>query len=141
MNLTASATKLIILRCWCGVQHAVPESLRNEQKRQHDAGENPRGIYCPLGHSHVPAGKSECDQLKERLARQIARHDQTQSRLRDTQASLSATRGVVTRFKNRVGHGVCPCCQRNFKNLRRHIETKHPAFAVSDSFLESTGGS
>ena len=130
MNLIAGTTELVIMRCWCGVQHAVPESLRKEQIRKHDDGKVPMGIYCPLGHSHVPSGKSEADLLREKLDRQIARSDQMQSQLRDTEASLSATKGVVTRIKKRVGHGVCPCCQRNFKNLRRHMKTKHPKFVA-----------
>lgn len=41
---------------------------------------------------------------------------------------LSAARGQVTRIKNRVGNGVCPCCNRSFGNLHRHMQTKHPGW-------------
>lgn len=128
-SLIASTTDLVIVRCWCGVQHAVPETLRQEQLREFNDGRKPIGIYCPLGHSHVPVGQTECDRLQRELDAKVARTDQLRASLRDTQASLSATKGVVTRIKKRVGHGVCPCCQRNFANLRRHMEKKHPAYS------------
>ncbi len=127
-DLVAERTELVILSCWCGIQHAVPKSLRTEQMRAHNNGESPRGIYCPLGHSHVPVGKSECERLHKSLHAEVARTDQLRASLRDTEASLSATKGVVTRMKNRVRHGVCPCCKRQFKNLERHMSTKHPGF-------------
>lgn len=38
-------------------------------------------------------------------------------------------RGVVTKTKNRIGKGVCPCCNRTFVELARHIATKHPDYA------------
>jgi hypothetical protein len=28
----------------------------------------------------------------------------------------------------RIGNGVCPCCNRSFTNLRRHMTTKHPEY-------------
>ena len=30
----------------------------------------------------------------------------------------------------RVGHGVCPCCNRTFGDLYRHMSTKHPGYAA-----------
>jgi hypothetical protein len=41
---------------------------------------------------------------------------------------LSATRGVVTRIRNRVANGVCPCCNRTFADLHRHMASQHPEF-------------
>ena len=53
MALTIEFTdKLVVVTCWCGINHAVPEDLRNHQRRQHDNGQSVTGIYCPLGHSH-----------------------------------------------------------------------------------------
>lgn len=42
--------------------------------------------------------------------------------------AYTAAVGQVTKLKNRVGHGVCPCCNRSFGNLARHIESEHPTF-------------
>ncbi len=49
---------LVVMRCFCGIQHAVPNSLANEQRRQHNKGETVMGIFCPLGHQHSPSGVS-----------------------------------------------------------------------------------
>lgn len=123
---------LIVLKCWCGMRHAVPESLRAEQMRQYDNRLEVMGVHCPMGHSHVPKGERECDRLKRRLEREVAWQDQLRAELRDAELSLSATRGVVTRIKNRIANGVCPCCSRSFgtdSKLARHIKSKHPDFA------------
>ena len=29
----------------------------------------------------------------------------------------------------RVHNGVCPCCNRSFQNLQKHMKTKHPEIA------------
>ena len=68
------------------------------------------------------------------LSRRIAERDDEICRQRDlrqaTERQLSATRGVVTRIKNRVGHGVCPCCNRSFGNVARHMADQHPNWAA-----------
>lgn len=33
---------------------------------------------------------------------------------------------LLSRKMKRVGNGVCPCCNRTFANLARHMKTKHP---------------
>ena len=45
--------------------------------------------------------------------------------------SAAAYKGHLTRVKRRVGNGVCPCCNRTFKNLADHMTTKHPDYAGS----------
>ena len=40
--------------------------------------------------------------------------------------SRAALKGQVTKIKRRVGKGICPCCRRNFANLRDHMEDEHP---------------
>lgn len=127
---------LVVKRCWCGIQHAVPQSLHDLQRRQHDekCRRDPIvAIYCPLGHRHYPAGESdrekvekELNMAKAQLANSIARHDQTRAALRDTEKKLIAQKSAKTRLKNRISRGVCPCCNRSFENVRRHMETKHP---------------
>ena len=53
------AGKLTVVACWCGIRHAIPAELDDFQDRQHDNGQQQRGIYCPLGHSHIRAGDGE----------------------------------------------------------------------------------
>ena len=37
-------------------------------------------------------------------------------------------KGQVTRIKKRVANGVCPCCNRTFKDLAAHMSTQHPDY-------------
>lgn len=120
---------LVVDRCWCGIQHAIPESLYNEQNNQHDNGEQQVDIFCPLGHSYVLRGKSKVTQLSAQLVQEKASHDQTKAALRNTEARRRAQKGVNTRLKDHISKGVCPCCKRSFVNLRRHMEQKHPNYA------------
>ncbi len=116
------------VRCWCGIQHAVPASLREEQLRQFHDEENPQVIFCPLGHRHQPAGVTDSEKLKRRLQQERAAHDQTKSHLRDAKNSRRAEKGAKTRLKNRIANGVCPCCRRSFANLQRHMSKEHPGY-------------
>lgn len=123
MNTTlVYAGTLVSHTCWCGIHHAIPESLSRTAK------ETGKAIYCPLGHEWV-IRETELDKLrrqveqqKDRAARLIAQRDQAE-------ASLSATKGVVTKLKKRASAGVCPCCGRTFQQLARHMKAKHPDFA------------
>jgi hypothetical protein len=91
-------------------------------------------FVCPSGHGNVYR-VTEADRLKNELAAAVAARDQWEAAYRDeqrsrkaTERSLTATRGQVTRIKNRVAHGVCPCCHRTFANVARHMAGKHPDF-------------
>ena len=39
-----------------------------------------------------------------------------------------AAKGQISKLKKRASAGVCPCCNRSFQNLRRHMGNKHPEF-------------
>jgi len=61
------------------------------------------------------------------------REQEWREELRDNNVSLEksnrALRGVATRRKNqlnKVKKGVCPCCDRFFENVYKHMKTKHP---------------
>lgn len=118
----------------CGITFAVPDRWN---KCRHDDHE---WFYCPNGHRQHYSGDSEEDKLRrerDRLAQRIAERDDEIARQREarqaTERQLSATRGVVTRIKNRVGHGVCPCCNRTFGNLQTHMHKQHPDYPKSDA--------
>lgn len=119
---------LTILICWCGMRHAVPKELRRFQLRQHRNGETVIDIYCPLGHPHVPTGKSEVEKVREQLDAERRRVASLTSRFDQEQASHRATKSQLTKAKNRAKAGVCPCCKRTFQQLARHMTTQHPEF-------------
>ena len=127
-TVTENQGILVVTRCWCGVQHAVPSNLRDLQVRQHDNGGAIPPIFCPLGHKHYPAGPSKAKEFEQRLQRECAAHDQTRAHLQDAENQRRAEKAAKTRLKTRIANGVCPCCHRTFANLRRHIKAKHPDY-------------
>lgn len=111
----------------CGVWFALPKAMRDMSLEDRKST-----FCCPNGHRIGYSGKTEAEKLRERLdierehsARLAADRDQIQ-------ASLSATKGQVTRLKKRVAAGVCPCCGRTFQQLSRHMANKHPGYATED---------
>ena len=120
--------RLVVVMCWCGMRHAVPEELDDFQDRQYDNGVEQTSIYCPLGHTHIRAGDGAAAKLerqlqaeRERAARLAAQRDQAE-------ASARAHKGAATRARKRAAAAVCPCCKRSFVQLRRHMAAKHPDY-------------
>lgn len=124
-------TLFVEVRCSkCDVQFCMTETM--QRARQND-GET---FYCPNGHPRVYR-ETEADRLRrerDRLTQRLAQRDDEIQRVRDARDAAdrraAAARGQVTKIKNRVGHGVCPCCNRSFENLARHISSKHPTFTA-----------
>jgi hypothetical protein len=117
----------------CGVLFALEKVFDAERVKDHVA------FYCPNGHSQWYSGKSEAERLRADLER--ANRDKqdlldqvSREQLRRAQVERSArtTRGHLTRTKNRIRHGVCPCCNRTFENIARHMDTQHPDYAKAE---------
>lgn len=89
--------------------------------------------YCPAGHPQVfLSGESEATKLRrerDRLRQQMARLEDEKKTASDVAAaalrSAAAYKGAATRMKNRAKAGVCPCCNRHFVNLERHMRSQH----------------
>lgn len=120
--------------CQCKSEIWLPDAL-------YEAAQHGRGkvtFFCPYGHAQVFAeGETDADKFRRErdlLAQRLAEKDDTikfwREREETASRSLSATRGVITRIKNRVGHGVCPCCNRTFENVARHMASQHPIWSA-----------
>ena len=116
----------------CGIAFAVPSTWDQQKRNDHTR------FFCPNGHGQSYTAESEEEKLRrerDRLAQRVAQRDDEIARQRDmregVERRLNATRGVVTRIKNRVGHGVCPCCSRSFDNLAKHMASQHAEYAKS----------
>lgn len=121
---TAEGAFITTSCCVCGIQFGLPKDYESERRR------DGKGFHCPNKHSLCfdPQGSEE-KKLECQLAGERARHDQTKANLVDTKRSLIAEKGHRTRLKKRVANGVCPCCNRSFQNLSRHMTTKHPGYS------------
>lgn len=121
-------------KCWkCKCQILLPDELFHAAKASSKIE-----IFCGYGHSGVfRDGPTEADKLRQerdRLAQRIAERDDEVKRQREraeaAERRSAAARGQVTKIKNRVGNGVCPCCNRTFDNLARHMHSQHPTFTA-----------
>jgi uncharacterized Zn finger protein (UPF0148 family) len=89
-------------------------------------------VYCPACGKGTMWQESDdqkrIKELEKKLAWEAAECTRQKSAKDAAEASLTATRGVVTRMKRRTSAGVCPCCNRTFRQLADHITQKHPDF-------------
>ena len=124
--------KLNTLECYkCQIVFAVPETFERERRRDH------KSFFCPAGHPQYFFGKSDLELLEEQVAEKERalvwernRAAKNHERAEATQRQLTATRGVVTRTKNRIAKGKCPKCSKQFSDLAHHMAETHPDYAV-----------
>lgn len=89
-----------------------------------EAKESSVGFYCP----HCQTWQGWWDSEVERLRKQLS---ETEMKLRQSKCEIldqQNLREKAERKLKRIGKGVCPCCNRSFIALGRHIKTKHPDF-------------
>ena len=108
----------------CGVKYALDEEFRSRRRR--DDGD----WYCPNGHSlsYRHSNRTKTEELERKLAAAKGNAKYTQERLDRERRSHSATKGQLTKTKKRVAGGVCPCCNRSFVDLGRHMAGQHPDY-------------
>jgi DNA repair exonuclease SbcCD ATPase subunit len=123
-------TETLTIKCCpvCSIRYAAPESMFVRIK------ERGGSWHCPNGHVLV-FNESEADGLKKALESEKRSSEYKDQRIKslnnDLMASsnrLRATKAAKTRLKNRIAVGVCPCCNRTFQDLARHMAGKHPEF-------------
>lgn len=106
----------------CGCWYAVETYLLKMKMADREK------IFCPNGCERRFLGETEAEKWKKEAERLRAERDFKQRQIEQRDKSLSAAKGQITKLKNRVGNGVCPCCNRSFENLARHMKCKHPEF-------------
>src|SRR5688572_5255569 len=95
--------------CVCRGQFALTKVTEQARREDHKL------FYCPCcGKSQYFAHQTEAEkqyqmrvQAENRLTAERAAHDQTRAARDSANRRLIATRGVITRTKNRVSKGVC----------------------------------
>jgi hypothetical protein len=133
-SLQYSDTLIIEECCSCGIAFAMPKSF--QQQCLDRPGVNVgKGFYCPNGHVQWYTGPSEAKKQAERAKRAEEQAAYWRDQMANEQMQHQATKrreraqkAAKTRIKNRVSKGVCPCCNRSFANLRRHMTTQHPDY-------------
>lgn len=111
----------------CGVQFVLPNALYDHQVK--------KGGYhhCPNGHkqgwsieeSELARTRRERDNARQQVAR-------AEDEAREALAKVSRIDAEMKRLKKRASAGTCPCCQRNFSNMSRHMKSEHPDFIAEN---------
>lgn len=129
--MTMSINDVVITCCQdeCGISFAVPEWWHRGKKQTH------AWFFCPNGHRQHFVEESAEEKLRrerDRALQQIARAEQEAdaARKRAEQAERK-----TKKLEKRASAGTCPCCQRTFGNMAKHMKTKHPEF-VADNVVK-----
>lgn len=116
----------------CGVPFALNEEFIRQRRADH------KTWYCPNGHRRCYPQKNETEEAKARasmLERELANRDED---LRAAKVAHAVTKGKLTKTRNRIAKGVCPCCNRSFVNLGKHMAGQHPEFAPTENASTAT---
>lgn len=128
-TITYSQQLTVVHCCDCGMAFAMPADYDRRRRNDH------KWFWCPAGHEQHFIGETEAEILRRQLEqanrramRLSATADQAAARADHEAARARGYKGQLTKTKKRVGNGVCPCCNRSFGDLAKHMASKHPDF-------------
>lgn len=131
--VTLSISNTTCCEAGCGAIIIMPADEMERYRDDHTP------FYCYKGHNQHFPQKSDKEKLREKLAAAEKREASAKKReewakkdLQHEKNSNRALKGVVTRTKNRIKNGVCPCCNRTFKNLADHMKGQHPDYGADE---------
>ena len=112
----------------CAIPFCIPESRIRNLKESRDE------FYCPNGHAQAYI-KSTADILKEKLEKAeqekltLQQNSSYWKNEFDFQVKQKEkVQRKLKRTEKRIANGVCPCCNRTFEDLTKHMKSKHPEF-------------
>lgn len=112
----------------CGITFAVPLEWDDAKRRTHGS------FTCPNGHSQSYLGESSLEKA-ERLKREA--ENRLQSQLNESRHEAEVLRRERDKaikqkkqIERRIAGGVCPCCNRTFEDLARHMKSKHKEYGL-----------
>lgn len=126
----AGITDLKIMCCpMCGVTYGIPTAM---QEAAHAAGNRQITWFCPNGHNLGYNAESDEEKARKKAesdADWYRKRHQAERDLREhTEHKLRAQKGATTKAKKRHAAALCPCCNRSFVQLRRHLASQHPDY-------------
>jgi hypothetical protein len=113
----------------CAVVYFFPEKWCDQAQKEGKSWQCPNGHGQWFGEAEIDRIRRERDLAKQRLAQKDDAIAEQRAAKEAAERSAAAYRGQITKIKKRAGKGTCPCCNRHFTNLQRHMETQHPKFA------------
>lgn len=117
--ITYHGTMTVETCCNCGMDFAMSDEFR---ERMLSSG---KWFYCPAGHSQHYTDTTVM-RLKRRVATLDQEADELREKVREQKKKTASAKGQTTRAKNRAKRGVCLYCHRTVKQMKKHVEDKHP---------------
>lgn len=131
MTSTLTTVEIVAVNCGayrCGIWFGLERHFYNARRK------DGQKFYCPNGH-FVNWSDSENDKLRAEKLRLESSLDYYRGRAQRAEKEVVTHKQRASRFKNdrdriknRIANGVCPCCNRHFVNVERHMKTRHPDF-------------
>lgn len=124
MTYTSVLTFESIECATCSIPFGITADMNRRRRDDHAR------FYCPNGHINWYSQDSELERLRRDNASLARRSENSDARARMEQRAAAAARGQLTKTKNRIARGVCPCCNRSFPGdkMQVHIATQHPTY-------------
>lgn len=138
---TDYVVELEVITCGsCNILHAVPK-----QKLDRCRKDRSHGWHCPNG-CKLHFVTTEADRLRKELEKTkkdletaannniyyTNRVEELHGEKRAVEIQLKGTKTKLRNSKTRHAAGVCPCCQRTFKQLVQHMANKHPDYKTEE---------
>lgn len=126
----AHEVEIVTVNCSnCGCVFAMSQQMNKNYQNSHEI------FYCPKGHPNYYPGKSheeklraEVNDLKRQVQRKQKETEWAEHEIVNANNRTRAQKAAKTRLKNKIAKGNCPCCDKPFKHLARHMKNKHPDF-------------
>lgn len=106
----------------CGVVFGMSREFYDARSNDH------KTWYCPNGHPRAFTRQSEAEKLKQQLQWARADAQSWRDEAETAENRRRAQKAANTKLKKRIAAGICPCCHRNFQDLRRHMTGQHPDY-------------
>ena len=120
-NAIQGSIDFTMIQCGgCGIAFYVPSVWHKSKINNHGS------FNCPNGCNRVFTGKSEAEKLKEQMEQLKLQKEKQCDDLEKKLLIVLGEKYILKRQLKRVHKGVCPCCNRSFSNLGKHMKTKHP---------------
>lgn len=110
----------------CGGTYAISERVRAYHEEHGSSWHCP---YCATGWGYakgrVQALEQELVRERARVQSALSREAEAIKRATAAEAKEAQAEREAKRLHRRAQAGVCPCCNRTFANVARHMATKH----------------
>lgn len=114
----------------CGISFALADEFIAARRKDHAT------FFCPNGHQRYFPQDNEAEKLRKQVEREKEnarfwrdRNQDSAEEARHQAARANGYKGALTKTKKRISKGACPCCNRHFTNVERHMSTQHPEYA------------